>query len=391
MMISPEKLIVLNPHPPTLPNARAFWANLIDVMESKKQNVSILGLEVADHISAMLAYWDKDLVCRFANSAYVEWFGKTKEEMVDKMTIKELLGPLFEKNLPYISGALKGENQTFEREIPLPKGGTRASLANYYPEIVNGEVMGFYVHVADVTLLKEMEKELLKQNLKVQEQNERLLNFSNIVSHNLKSYSNNLSAILELYSLASSNDEKDKLIDLLNSISKGFSSTVSHLNEITKSQNLAKLIPEQIYLNELIEKLKMTLLVQIQSTQAIIRNKIDRGMSILANPVYMESIILNLLTNAIKYRQQIKAPIIELSCTKELGKTILKIKDNGKGINLEKHGARLFGMYQTFHGNPDAEGIGLFITKYHMDTMGGQIEVESKENVGTTFTLTFNG
>lgn len=357
-------------------------------MGTEKQN--ILGLKVSDHITAMLAYWDKNLVCRFANSAYVEWFGKTKEEMVNKITIKELLGPLFEKNLPYISGALNGELQTFEREIPLPKGGTRHALANYFPDIVNGEVIGFFVHVADVTPLKLMEIELHKSNKKVQEQNERLLNFSNIVSHNLKSYSNNLASILNLFSLASSEDEKNKMFDFLKKISKGFSSTINHLNEITKSQNLAKLKPEQINLNELIEKSKITLLVQIQSSNTIIKNNIDIGINILANPVYMESIILNLLTNAIKYRQQTKPAIIELSCSHESGKTILKIKDNGKGINLEKYGADLFGMYKTFHGNSDAEGIGLFITKYQIEVMGGQIEVESQENIGTTFTLTFN-
>jgi K+-sensing histidine kinase KdpD len=104
----------------------------------------------------------------------------------------------------------------------------------------------------------------------------------------------------------------------------------------------------------------------------------------------MESILLNLLTNAIKYRQPDKPPIIELTSFKKAGKTIFEIKDNGKGINLVKHGADLFGMYKTFHGNPDAEGVGLFITKYQVETMGGQIEVESAENVGTTFTISFN-
>jgi len=359
-------------------------------MKTENQNLNYLGSNVADHITAMLAYWDKNLVCRFANSAYVEWFGKKKEEMVDKITLKELLGPLFEKNLPFISGALRGEIQTFEREIPLPAGGTRHGLANYYPEIVNGEVKGFFVHVADVTPLKLMEIELLRSNKKVQEQNERLLNFSNIVSHNLKSHSNNLASILHAFSTASSEEDKSKMFDFLKSISKGFSSTVSHLNEITKSQNLAKLNPEQINLHELAEKLKMALLVQIQSSNAVVQNKIDKGISLCANSVYMESIILNLLTNAIKYKQETKPPVVELSCTQESGKTIIKIKDNGKGINLEKHGADLFGMYKTFHGNSDAEGIGLFITRYHVEAMGGQIEVESKVNSGTTFTLTFS-
>lgn len=363
-----------------------LWTN----MKTEKQNINILGLKVVDHIAAMLAYWDKDLICRFANSAYLEWFGKRKEDMVDKITIKELLGPLFEKNLPFILGALKGEIQTFEREIPIPSGGTRHSLANYYPDIVNGEVLGFFVHVADVTPLKLLEKELVISNEKINEQNRQLLNFSNIVSHNLKSYSSNLVSILNLFSVADSEDEKNKMFDFLMRISEGFSSTVSHLNEITKSQNLARLKPERINLNEYIEKSKEALLVQIESTNAIIKNNVDKETEILSNPAYMDSILLNLLTNAIKYRHPDKPPVIELTSFKKIGKTILKIKDNGKGINMEKHGTDLFGVYKTFHGNHDAEGVGLFITKYQVEIMGGRIEVESKENVGTTFTLSFN-
>jgi len=68
----------------------------------------------------------------------------------------------------------------------------------------------------------------------------------------------------------------------------------------------------------------------------------------------------------------------------------LLIKDNGLGINLEKHGEKLFGMYKTFHKNDDARGIGLFITKNQIESMGGSIEVESKVNVGTTFKINFN-
>ena len=108
------------------------------------KNTDEFALSIADHLSAMIAYWDKNLICRFANNAYVEWFGKTKEEMIDRMHISELLGPIYEKNLPYIKGALSGEKQLFEREIPTPDGkGIRHSLATYLPEIINDEVKGF--------------------------------------------------------------------------------------------------------------------------------------------------------------------------------------------------------------------------------------------------------
>ena len=63
---------------------------------------------------------------------------------------------------------------------------------------------------------------------------------------------------------------------------------------------------------------------------------------------------------------------------------------DSKSNELWKHGSSLFGMYKTFHGNADAEGIGLFITKYQIEKMGGQIKVESKENAGTIFSIYFN-
>jgi PAS domain S-box-containing protein len=359
-------------------------------MNNQVHDVNTLGLMVADHITAMLAYWDKDKVCRFANSAYVEWFGKTKEEMIDKITIKELLGPLYEMNLPYITGALQGKAQTFEREIPLPAGGTRHSLANYYPDIVNGEVLGFFVHVADVTPLKLLERELINSSEMINDQNKLLINFSNFVSHNLKSYANNLASILQLMQQADSGEEKNKLLGFLHKISEGFSATVNHLNEITKTQNLSGVKPERLNLFACVEKTKATLLVQIESGNATILNNVDKDIELTVNPAYMDSILLNLLTNAMKYRHPDRPPVIELTGTRKDGKIVFKVRDNGRGIDLRKHGNDLFGLYKTFHGNKDAEGRGLFMTKYQIESMGGQVEVESEENVGTTFGISFN-
>ncbi len=121
------------------------------------------GVVVADYINAMIAYWDKDQVCRFANHAYMEWFGKSKEEMINKMTMKELLGgPLHAMNLPYIHGALNGEKQVFEREILLPDGQKRNTLATYYPDYSDKGVRGFFVHVADVSYIKDLESRLME-------------------------------------------------------------------------------------------------------------------------------------------------------------------------------------------------------------------------------------
>ena len=107
----------------------------------------------------MLAYWDINQVCVFANNAYRDWFGKTREQILG-ITLSDLLGPLYAQNLPYIKAAYAGHKQVFEREIPTPDGRLRHSLATYTPHIVDGVVRGIFVHVADVTPLKILEQDL---------------------------------------------------------------------------------------------------------------------------------------------------------------------------------------------------------------------------------------
>lgn len=117
---------------------------------------------LVDMVPAMLAYWDTAQRCRFANRAYLRWFGVSPESLIGTH-IRELLGPLYELNLPYIEGALRGEAQDFEREIPDPAGGPpRHSLASYVPDVVDGVVRGFFVLVSDISAVKRVELALKK-------------------------------------------------------------------------------------------------------------------------------------------------------------------------------------------------------------------------------------
>ena len=99
--------------------------------------------------------------------------------------------------------------------------------------------------------------------------------------------------------------------------------------------------------------------------------------------------MLNLLSNALRYSYPGRNPIITLTCTKEDNHQVLRVSDNGIGIDLSKHGDKLFGIYQTFNGNADARGFGLFISKNQIEAMGGKIEVESEIGKGTTFKIYF--
>jgi two-component system sensor histidine kinase/response regulator len=123
------------------------------LLETQRELRSVL-----DILPSMIGYWDKGLKNRFANQAYAVWFGVDPKKMAG-MHIREVIGEeRYQLNLPYMEAALRGERQQFERSIPTPDGKqTRHSLAEYIPDIVDGEVHGFYVQVSDVTSVKNAE------------------------------------------------------------------------------------------------------------------------------------------------------------------------------------------------------------------------------------------
>jgi PAS domain S-box-containing protein len=109
---------------------------------------------ITDAIPGMVAYWDKDLRCRFANRAYVEWFGRQPEELIG-ITLQELLGErVFKLNEGHVQAALAGSEQQFERELTKADGRLAHTWAHYVPDVSGSEVRGFFVKVSDVTALK---------------------------------------------------------------------------------------------------------------------------------------------------------------------------------------------------------------------------------------------
>lgn len=107
--------------------------------------------------------------------------------------------------------------------------------------------------------------------------------------------------------------------------------------------------------------------------------------SITYIPTYIESILLNLITNSIK----IRTPVVDIFTSREDNKNCLIVKDNGRGIDLERNKDKVFNMYQTFHLNKDAVGIGLFMTKNQVVTVQGTISIESTVNKGTVLKIIF--
>ncbi|MEO8085741.1 MAG: ATP-binding protein [Bacteroidota bacterium] len=112
--------------------------------------------------------------------------------------------------------------------------------------------------------------------------------------------------------------------------------------------------------------------------------------TVLFNTVYLESILMNLLSNALKYRLPDRPFQVDISTgLNSKGGVLLSKKDNGLGIDLRRHHNKIFGLYQRFHVNTDGVGLGLFITKSQVTSMGGTIDVESEVGVDSTFSINF--
>lgn len=261
---------------------------------------------------------------------------------------------------------------------------TRGKVIEWTSDRKPIRIMGTHT---DITWQKEKEDELGRTLDIISEQNKRLLNFAFIVSHNLRSHSSNFKLLLDVIDVSETREELFEAIAHLHDIYNSLDETVKNLNEIVKIQTNISKQREEINLFQYIEKTTDLLRSEIKLKNALIHNGIKKDQSILYNPAYIESILLNLITNGIKYRHPDRPPEISLNLYQENNRLVLEIKDNGLGIDLSLHGQKLFGMYKTFHGNSDAKGIGLFITKNQVDAMGGKIEVFSEVNKGSTFKI----
>ena len=120
-----------------------------------------LALRAVNQLEAMVSFWDANQICRFANDTHERWFGKDSPKLLN-ISLKEMLGPYYEADLPYITGVLAGTTQIFERKAPTIDGGLRDTLVRFTPEIVDGAVLGFWAYAIDVSILRDRERALQK-------------------------------------------------------------------------------------------------------------------------------------------------------------------------------------------------------------------------------------
>jgi len=282
---------------------------------------------------------------------------------------------------------LNGAINTCDEAYFLREDGTEQWIAwdvrPWYGE--KGEIGGILMFTEDITERKRSEQRVQDLLEITQKQNKRLQNFAHIVSHNLRSHSGNIESILGLLTESHPELLEEELLQMLQSASGNLSTTIRDLNEIATIHSRATKGGSPINLNKALEKALEVTHREAVRQQVKICNELPANTKVWGIPAYVESICLNLISNAIRYSSPDRNRQIHIHGGEEQHLTHLSVSDNGIGIDLERHGDDVFGMYKTFHNHPQSHGLGLFITKNQVEAMSGSITVESSVGVGTTF------
>ncbi len=359
---------------------------------------------VTDNLPGLVAYWDQDLRCRFANQPYLEWFGRTPQQMLG-MHLRDLLGEeLFALNEAYIRNALRGERQAFFRSLRKPSGEVGHTWASFIPDIDgSGKVLGFYVLVADVTELKQAELRLQQLNEEMARARDRAEAASRAKSEFVANMSHEIrtpmNAILGLASLLEDTPLGAQERDYVAKIKISARALLGILNDIL---DFSKIEAGRLEL----ERTSFSLGDVLRNTFVIVSaNARDKGIAtsyhiapevpdtLMGDPLRLQQVLLNLAGNAVKFTEHGKVSVSArlLAETDTTATLEFSVRDTGIGIAPEHH-ARLFEAFTQADSSTSRRyggtGLGLAISNRLVALMGGALGFTSQPGRGSDFRFT---
>ena len=353
---------------------------------------------IIDHVPAMVAYWDRDLKCKFANDKYLEWFGRTSDEMVG-LTIQSLMGEeLFRRNEPFIRAALAGNPQQFERTLRKPSGAIGHTWAQYIPDVdAKGLVQGFYVMVTDVSPLKETEERLKEANaaLEVARQAAEAATaaksaFLANMSHELRNPLTSIIGYAELLAKRGAMDETQQRY--LGRLSEASTALLSTINEVL---DYSKLEAGQVEIQRhaidplAVGRQALEMFEPAMDKKGLAHSFEAAGVPglVLADEIRLRQILVNFVGNAVKFTS---AGSVALRCAydRAAGALRYEVIDTGPGIPSD----RLDRLFERFSQTDTSTsriyggtGLGLAISKGLAVAMGGDVGVLSIAGEGSCF------
>ncbi|CAZ96721.1 sensor histidine kinase [Zobellia galactanivorans] len=247
-----------------------------------------------------------------------------------------------------------------------------------------------YAIAKDVTHKKNMESERISHVARLSKINQQLKQLNYTTSHDLRSPVNNLLSLVEMIDCKSGKEEGNlQIIDYIKQSALGLKNSLNSYVDALKENEAETVGLGKVGLREVFEKVQGSISSLINNSKAKFCVDFSGMESVHFNTAYMESIFLNLITNSIKYMRPDVSPEIKIISFQEQGESILTFSDNGLGFDMDKVGGLIFNLNQRFHDTKDSKGVGLFLVHSHVTSLGGTIDVASKVNQGTTFTIKF--
>lgn len=231
-------------------------------------------------------------------------------------------------------------------------------------------------------------QELQKTNQQLIEHNHQLEQFAFIAAHNLRAPLTRVLGLANLIQMGETEEDKQMALEKLVASTHDLDQVVKDLNAILNIRKSTGNLSE-VDLNDSLDRTRRMLEREIEETGTKIINNFSEAQKVYAIAPYVESILYNLISNAIKYRDPQRAPFIAIKTTHEKEFVCLAVMDNGLGIDLGKYKQSLFSLYKRFHLHVEGKGLGLYLVKTQIEALGGRVDVNSAPNEGTTFHVYF--
>jgi PAS domain S-box-containing protein len=275
----------------------------------------------------------------------------------------------------------------YEYRVILPFKGLRWLRGNAAPELMeNGSVL-WHGFIMDITDRKAEEEEIILLNKRLTQRNKELEQYAFMASHDLRGPVANLMSLVKLFNRVNHDDPRNtEILEGIDISIHQLNQTLHNMLEVLKLRQSADVPMKSLDLNEIYQSAILNLHTQIKESNAKIKVNFEVKNLYYVHS-HIESLFHNMISNSIRYAHPSRTPEIEILSEVHKDEVILRFRDNGLGINLDRYKDRLFGMYQRFHVHPDSRGLGLYIIHSQIQSLGGRIEVESIENEGTTFII----
>ncbi len=382
----------------TRTSARQIALQLMSELGESEERFRILLNSTAEAIYGL------DLAgnCTFSNRACLQILGLSSHEELLGKNMHDLIhhsyadGSFFDvKDCRIFMAFSEGKGTHTDDEVLWRPDGT-CFPAEYwsYPIFINGKIEGAVVTFFDITEHKQFIDEIKESRNEALKANQAKSEFLSRMSHELRTPLNSILGFAQLLDMAELNKVQKKGVSQILRSGRHLLSLINEVLDISRiesGQLSLSLEPVQLYpvLQDVLDNVQM--LVQSQHLSVELETSPDNRLFVKSDQLRLKQVLLNLVTNAIKYNRPGGSVRIrtEIRPVNSAGIVPLRISVSDTGIGISA--ADLPKLFKTFEriGAEKTEiegtGLGLAVVRKIMDAMGGQIGVESLPGEGSTF------